>query len=233
MNTLEILAMRKEVKAWRDGWLARIDEDLADGVQHLKRQLHAEVDTLGFLQAIRPKRYVADTLQPLFVEWCKKKEAALLSAAEQDLRFRFDRVIPPSDARTKMDIDVTKESLLDLAGTAMSGVAAAAVIPSIITYSTATVSAGGILGLLGVTTTAVLTRSIMFGLVVLMILVLITFIRFSKIVGNARIRLRNRIDKQIDEKIRYSRTKQSLAMTLSERIELTASQLLEELDHAS
>lgn len=233
MNTLEILTMRKEVKAWRDGWLARIDEDLTDGVQHLKRKLHAEVDTLSVFQAIRPKRYVADTLQPIFVEWCKKKEAILVSAAEQDLRLRFDRVIPRSNARTEMDIDVTKESLLDLAGTAMSGVAAAAVVPSLLTFSTATVSAGGILGLLGVTTTVVVTRNIVIGLVVLAIMVLIAFMRFSKFVGNARARLRKQIDKQIDEKIRYSRERRSLAMTLSERIELTAKQLLEELDHAS
>lgn len=233
MNTLEILAMRRAIKAWRDRWAEHITKDLDASIPDLRAQLFAEVEKIKLVDSIRAKRYVVDKLQPLFVAWCKKKEGEILSAAENDLRDQFNRTVADRSVKSEVEIDVSRESLLDLAGATLSGVAAVASIPAIIGFSTATVSAGGILGLLGVTTTVLVTKNIAIGLVVLAVLLLISFIRFSKIVTNAKVRLREQIEKQISEKVVYSKKEPSIAMLLTGRIEDTAKQLLGELDHVA
>ncbi len=233
MNTLEILAMRRAIKAWRDRWAEHIIKDLDASIPDLRAQLFVEVEKIKLADSIRSQRYIVEKLQSLFVAWCKKKEEEILSAAENDLRNQFKRTVACGGAKSEMEIDVSKASLLDLAGATLSGVAAVASIPAIVGFSTATVSAGGILGLLGVTTTVLVTKNIAIGLVVLAVLLLISFIRFSKIVINTKTRLREQIEKQISEKVVYSKKQPSLAMLLTGRIEDTAKQLLGELDHVA
>ncbi len=233
MNTLEILAMRRAIKTWRDRWTEHIAKDLDASIPGLRAQLFAEVDKIQFGDTIRLQRYVADKLQPLFVAWSKKKEEEILSAAENDLRNQFKRTVAYRSANSEMEINVSKESLLDLAGVALSGTAALAIIPAIVGLSTATVSVGGILGFLGVKTAVVVTKNIFIGLAVLAIVLLITFNLFSKVRSNAKNRLRAQIEQQIREKVLYSKKQPFLVMLLIDRIDETAKQLLGELDHAA
>ena len=233
MNTLEVLAVRKAIKRWRDQWTEHISKDLDASIPELKSLLFSEVDKIEFVDALRAKRYTTEKLQPLFVDWCRKKEEDLLTAAENDLRNQFKRVVEQRSARSEMEINISKESLLDIAGAALSGAATAATIPAMLSFSAATVSAGGIMGLFGATTTVLVTRNILIGLIVLTVLLLFTYRRSSKVTINVKTRLRKQIEQQIQEKVVYSKKRPSLAMVLTEKIESTAKQLLGELEHAA
>lgn len=233
MNTLEILATRKAIKAWREKWTERIAKDLEASIPELRSLLTAEVDKLKTLDALRTKRFAAEKLQPLFTDWCEKKEKALFTAAEKDLQNQFKRTVAYRSTKGEIDVDVSKDSLLNLAGAALSGAATVATIPAIVLLSSATVSAGGLLGLLGFTTTVVVTKNIVIGLIVLIALLVLTQKRFNKGISNTKARLREQIEQQIQERIVYSKKQPSLTMLLTERIEDTAKQLLGELDHAA
>lgn len=232
METLINLAMRRDIKAWRDRWIENIANDLGKSIPDLQAKLDAEVDKITFRNAVFVKRYTAEKLQPLFVTWCTNKGKELLIAAEKDLQSQFDKRISSQNLNSKIEIDNSKNSLLDLASVALSGAAIAATIPTVIAASTTVVSAGGFLGLLGVTTTVFAVKSIVFGVVGLSLMLSFMLFRFFKITGNAKIRLRKQIDNQIKSKLLYSKKHASLSMLLTDRIEDTAKQLLRALDHA-
>lgn len=233
MNTLEALAVRKAIKVWRDRWTEQIAKDLDASIPELRSLLFAEIDDMKRIDTFRTKRLTSEKLQPLFVDWCQKKEHALLTAAENDLQNQFKRTVAYRRANNKINVDVSKAFLLDLAGAALSSVAAAATIPAIVALSTTAVSAGGFLGLLGFTTTVLVTKNIVIGLIVLAILMTVSQWRFSKSISNAKTRLREQIEQQIQERVIYSKKEPSLAILLTDRIEDTARQLLSEIDHAA
>lgn len=233
MNALEILEMRKAIKKWRDHWTGHISKDLDASTAGLKALLFSEVDKVKFVDAIRIKRYIARKLQPLLLEWCRQKEEDLLRAAEDDLRDRLKRAADFSDKKGEMEIRLNRGMLLDLAGTTLAGSASVATIPAIISFSTATVSAGGIAGFFGATTTVPIIANLAIGLIVLALMSLITFWRSSKVMANLHARLRTQIERQINERVVYSKEQPSLAMQLIAKIEDTSKNLLGELDHAA
>ena len=84
---------------------------------------------------------------------------------------------------------------------------------------------------MGVTTTVLVTRNLIAGLVVLGFLFLIALLRFKSIKRNARRRLKARVDKQIIKKIHFSKKERSLGMGMTKMLENTADTLIKELRH--
>ncbi|MNC66795.1 hypothetical protein D3C75_1172330 [compost metagenome] len=121
--------------------------------------------------------------------------------------------------------------MLDLAAATISTGVAAATVPAVIAFSTASVSVGGVLGFLGVSTTVIVTRNLLAGLLVLAALFLFTLLRFKSIKINARKRLKAKVDKQIIKKIHFSKKEKSLAMGMTKMLETTADSLVKELRH--
>lgn len=223
--------MRRAIRTWRERWSDKIARDLEASTPELRRVLIAEVDALKPFDALRTKRFAAKTLQPLFADWCKKKEEELFAAAESDLQNQFKRTLAYRSTKGEIDIDLKKDVLLNLAGAALSGAATVATIPAIVVFSTA--SAGSILGLLGVGATVLVTKNIVIGLVALIALAVLTQKRFAKGMSKTKARLREEIEQQIQERIVYSKKQPSLTVLLIERIEETAKKLLGELDNAA
>ena len=87
------------------------------------------------------------------------------------------------------------------------------------------------LGFLGVSTTVIVTRNLLAGLLVLAALFLFTLLRFKSIKINARKRLKAKVDKQIIKKIHFSKKDKSLAMGMIKMLETTADSLVKELRH--
>lgn len=233
MNTLEILAMRKAIKKWRDGWTEKIEKDLEASVPELRALLFSQIDALKPIDGLRIKRYAAKKLQPLFVDWCRRKEMTLFAAAEEDLQNKFDRNATYSVTESGIDVDVSKDVLLNLASVTLSGAATVATIPAIVIFSSITVPAAGILGLLGFSATVVVTKNIVIGLIVLVAFTVLTYRRAGSWISTAKARLREQIEQQIQERIVYSTKQPSLAMVLTEKIDETAEQLLGELRDAA
>ncbi len=232
MNRLEVMEARKLILSWQDRWTQKIQQRLEVESRQLQSELHAKIDKISFWQALFSGRYLRNTIQPLFTEWCQTKAKELKTAAEMDLQSVVARAIPEEDFCPVLDGHSGKRTLLDIATAAISTGVTAATIPALVGFSTATVSVGGVLGFLGVTTTVVVTRNVIAGVVVLAILLLVTLLRFKSIKANARRRLKAKVDKQILKKIHYSKKEKSLAMSMTSMLETTASTLVKELRHA-
>lgn len=232
MDRLEKIEARRLILSWKDRWTQTTQQRLEVESRQLQSELHAIIDQMSFWDALFSGRYLRNTIQPLFTEWCQNKAKELRTAAEQDLQSVVARAIPEEDFALSLDAHSRKGTLLDVATAAISTGVAAATIPAVVAFSTATVSVGGLLGFLGVTTTVFVTRNLLAGLVVLGILFLVALLRFKSIKRNASRRLKAKVDKQIIKKIHFSKKEQSLAMGMTKMLESTADSLIRELRHA-
>lgn len=232
MDRLEKIEARRLILSWKDRWTQTTQQRLEVESRQLQSELHAIIDQMSFWDALFSGRYLRNTIQPLFTEWCQNKAKELRAAAEQDLQSVVARAIPEEDFALSLDAHSRKGTLLDVATAAISTGVAAATIPAVVAFSTATVSVGGLLGFLGVTTTVFVTRNLLAGLVVLGILFLVALLRFKSIKRNASRRLKAKVDKQIIKKIHFSKKEQSLAMGMTKMLESTADSLIRELRHA-
>ena len=231
MDRLEKIEARRLILSWKDRWSQTTQQRLEVESRQLQGELHAKIDQISFWDALFSGRYLRNTIQPLFTEWCQTKATELRMAAEQDLKSVVARAIPEEDFTPSLDGHSNKGTLLDVGTAAISTGLAAATIPAVVAFSTATVSVGGLLGFLGVTTTVLVTRNLIAGLVVLVFLFLIALLRFKSIKRNARKRLKARVDKQIIKKIHFSKKERSLAMGMTKMLENTADTLIKELRH--
>ena len=231
MDRLEKIEARRLILSWKDRWTQTTQQRLEVESRQLQSALHAIIDQMSFWDALFSGRYLRNTIQPLFTEWCQNKAKELRAAAEQDLQSVVARAIPEEDFALSLDAHSRKGTLLDVATAAISTGVAAATIPAVVAFSTATVSVGGLLGFLGVTTTVFVTRNLLAGLVVLGILFLVALLRFKSIKRNASRRLKAKVDKQIIKKIHFSKKEQSLAMGMTKMLESTADSLIRELRH--
>ena len=231
MNRLEKIEARRLILNWKDSWTLKFQQHLEVESRQLKAELHAKIDKIGFGNALFPVRYLRNTIEPLFTDWCQAKATELRAAAEHDLQSIVASAIPEEDFSPTLDRHSSKESLLDLAAATISTGVAAATVPAVIAFSTASVSVGGVLGFLGVSTTVIVTRNLLAGLLVLAALFLFTLLRFKSIKINARKRLKAKVDKQIIKKIHFSKKEKSLAMGMTKMLETTADSLVKELRH--
>ncbi len=231
MDRLEKIEARRLILSWKDRWTQTTQQRLEVESRQLQSELHAKIDQMSFWDALFSGRYLRNTIQPLFTEWCQTKTKELRAAAEQDLHSVVARAIPEEDLAPSLDAHSSKGTLLDVATAAISTGVAAATIPAVVAFSTASVSVGGLLGFLGVTTTVFVTRNLLAGLVVLGILFLVALLRFKSIKRNASRRLKAKVDKQIIKKIHFSKKEQSLAMGMTKMLESTADSLIRELRH--
>lgn len=231
MDRLEKIEARRLILSWKDRWTQTTQQRLEVESRQLQGELHAKIDQISFWDALFSGRYLRNTIQPLFTEWCQTKAKELRAAAEQDLQSVVARAIPEEDFTPSLDGHSSKGTLLDVATAAISTGVAAATIPAVVAFSTASVSVGGLLGFLGVTTTVFVTRNLLAGLVVLGILFLVALLRFKSIKRNASRRLKAKVDKQIIKKIHFSKKEQSLAMGMTKMLESTADSLIRELRH--
>lgn len=232
MNRLEKIEARRLILSWKDRWTQTIQQRLEVESRQLQAELHSKIDQISFWQALFSGRYLRNTIEPFFTGWCQTKVFELKTAAEQDLQSVVARAIPEEDFSPMLDRHNSKEALLDVATATIATGVAAATIPAVIAFSTASVSVGGVLGFLGVTTTVVVTRNVLAGLLVLVALFLLALVRFKSIKRNARNRLKARVDKQIVKKIHFSKKEQSLAMGMTNMLESTANSLIKELRDA-
>lgn len=231
MNRLEKIEARRLILGWKDRWTQTIQQRLEVESRQLQAKLHAKIDQIGFWDALFSGKYLRNTIEPLFTGWCQAKATELKAAAEQDLQSVVARAIPEEDFSPALDRHSSKEALLDVATATISAGVAAATIPAVIAFSTASVSVGGVLGFLGVTTTVIVTRNLLAGLLVLAAFFLVALLRFKSIKSNARKRLKAKVDKQIIKKIHFSTKEQSLAMGMTKMLETTADSLVKELRH--
>ncbi|MNF79591.1 hypothetical protein D3C84_618050 [compost metagenome] len=232
MNKLEAMTIRKAILGWRERWTKNVGERLQADSLDLLRVLDDEIEAMSFRNAIFSKRYIRNKLQPIFVSWSKSMASELISDAEADLLKICQQSVPRHSAYTSLDAHDSVDDLKDMAGATLSSAMALAAIPAVVTFSTATVSVGGILGFLGVTASVILFKQLALGFFALAFLWSLATFRVQKIKTNCQARLKHQMQQQIKYKILYCKKNKSLNLTLNELIEETANKLIGELKNA-
>lgn len=232
MNKLEAMILRKAILSWRERWTKNIGERLQADSLNLLRTLEAEISAMSFRNAIFSKQFTRNQLQPIFTKWSESRASELISDAEADLLKICEQSVPRHSAPNTLDDHDSLGGLKDIAGATLGSAMAFAAIPAVVTFSTTTVSVGGILGLLGVTASAVVLKQLALGVIALGILWYLASMRIQKIKSNSQARLKLQMQQQIKGKILYSKKKKSLNLTLNELIEEAARKLIGELKNA-
>lgn len=232
MNKLEAMTLRKAILSWRERWTKSIGERLQADSLDLLSALEAEINSMSFRNAIFPKRFTRNQLQPIFTRWSEGWASELISDAEADLLKICEQSVPRHSAPNTLDDHESLSGLKDIAGATLGSAMAFAAIPAVVTFSTATVPVGGILGLLGVTASVVVFKQLALGVFALGILWYFARMRIQTIKTNSQARLKLQMQQQIKDKILYSKKNKSLNLTLNELIDETASKLIVELKNA-
>ncbi len=232
MNKLEAMTLRKQILSWRERWTKQIDERLQADSLSLQSALEVEINAMSLRNAIFPKRFTRNRLEPIFSLWSKDRASHLINDAEADLLNICEQSVPRHSASETLEDRDTRNSLKDMAAAALSGAAVVGAIPALVSFSFASVSVGGFLGFLGVTATVVVFKKLVIAVIGLVILALIAAMRIRKIKTNRQARLKLQMQTQIKEKIFYSKKHKSLNLTLNELIEDTANKLIGELKYA-
>lgn len=232
MNKLEAMTIRKAILSWRERWTKNFGERLQTDSLDLLRVLDDEIEAMNFRNALFSKRFIRNKLQPIFLSWSKSKASELISDAEADLLKICQQSVPRHSTSTSLDAHDSVDDLKDIAGATLSSAMALAAIPTVVTFSTATISVGGILGFLGVTASVFLFKQLALGIFALVLLWSLATFRIRKIKTNRQARLKHQMQQQIKYKILYSKKNKSLNLTLNELIEETANKLIGELRNA-
>lgn len=232
MNKLEAMILRKAILSWRERWTKNIGERLQLDSLNLLKALEAEISAMSFRNAIFSKSFTRNQLQPIFTSWSEGRASELISDAEADLLKICEQSVPRHSARNTLDDHDSLDGLKDIAGATLGSAMAFAAIPAVVTFSTATVPIGGILGLLGVTASVVVFKQLALGVFALGILWYLASVRIQKIKTKSQARLKLQMQKQIKDKILYSKKNKSLNLTLNELIDETASKLIAEFKNA-
>ena len=232
MNKLEAMTARKAILAWRERWTRTINEQLHADSKQLQETLNATIDAMGFWNAVFSKSYTRKRLQPLFTQWSEAKALELTKSAETDLVGICERSVPSQSIHSALESQASKGLLVDMATATITTALAAAAIPAAVSFSTTTVSVGGVLGFLGVTATVVVLKQLILALLLVLIIWFIASNRIGKVKINAKARLKAQMQDQVQRKVLYSKKSTSLAMSLIGVIETTANKLLGELSNA-
>ncbi len=229
MNKMESMMARKAILDWRGRWTKNICESLQQDSSELKKMLDAKIDAMSFKEAILSKLFVRKTLQPIFVSWSENKAQELISAAQTDLLTTCEQSLHFKGASCALDENSSLEDIKDIAGASLSSAMAVAAIPTVVTFSTATVSAGGFLGLIGMTTSVIVMPYLILGICSLLLLFHLAGSRIQKIKTNRQVRLKEQMQGQIYKKILYGAKHKSLTLSLTEAVDETANKLIGEL----
>lgn len=232
MNQMEAMTLRKAILGWRERWTKIIGERLQEDSFNLRRVLYSEIDAMSFRNAIFSKGFTRKKLQPIFVRWSEARAHELINDAEADLLKICEQSVSRHSGSSRLETNDSLGALKDIVGATLTSAMAFAAIPTVVTFSTATISVGGILGFLGVTTSVVIFKQLALGVIALVILWYLASMRIRKIKTNCQERLKLQMQQQIKDKILYSKKNKSLNLTLNELIEKTANKLIGELKNA-
>ncbi|MCY1368242.1 hypothetical protein D9M69_552100 [compost metagenome] len=217
---------------WRDKWRQHIDAQLNAEVVEVSQRIDAAITGMAATDLVRSKRFINTHLQPILARWIRVQSETLIRAAERDLLALNQHVLQVHAVETSLESELATRKLLDVAKAVLSTTGALASIPMALSLSTTSVSVGGILGLLGVTTTVVSAPAAIVGAAVVMTTGYVARDQIKKVKSNTQERLRLTLAAQIQENVLFNRKGTALSQILQRAIETSASSLIKELHHA-
>jgi hypothetical protein len=229
MNKEDGIFLRRQLLDWRDKHIENIHHHLNREISLLFDELDNEIDKMGLTDIYSSEDYTKKHLEPIYLRWIENEVSRLLSTAQSELnpinRHALEYQKYDNSLKHKEGIN----SIQNTATALLSTGAGIAIIPTVVSMSTATVSAGGFLGLLGVTTAVVSLPVALAGVAVVGGLLAFGGNKVANIKSNAINQYKKTVRKFIQELIIYNKAKNSICQRLQAQIAEVTRALLSEI----
>lgn len=149
MNQLKTVALRRQVLDWRDKWMFVIPVKLDRELPMLISLIDVKIEQMSFREAFATQKFAAKHLQPTYESWIHRKSNELIDQAQADLKSINEEILEHSVAIHQIAQDTSGDNYVAAGIAGGSASAALLGVPAIAAISTT--SAGGILGLVGLT----------------------------------------------------------------------------------
>jgi len=146
--------IRREILEWRDKHHIAIDLHLCRELPVIMRQIEVEFNKMNVFQStIGIRKASRELIQPKFEEWLDSESIKLLDDAQKELRSIHDVLVQQSNTGSNIDAEPGFGHISDAVSGLALGLGGFALIAPI--SSASVVSAGGLMGVLGVTTVSI------------------------------------------------------------------------------
>lgn len=149
MDKFEAIAIRRQVLDWRDKWLYEIPVKLERELPMLLSVLDVKIEQMSFIETFSTEKFAEKHLQPTYESWIQRKSQEIIDQAQADLKSINQEILEYNAYIHQITQDSSGDSYTEIGLAGGSAGAAILGIPAVAVFSTT--SAGGVLGLLGVT----------------------------------------------------------------------------------
>lgn len=150
MISIEAITVRRQILDWRDKWIEQIPVMLERELPTLLTQLNARIDKISWRETFSTGDYAQKHFHSVYESWIANHSNRIMARAQSDLEVINDQILEYNASVAHQVKHSDSSNNFTEAGIA-TGTASAAIlgIPAVAAFSTT--SAGGMLGLLGVT----------------------------------------------------------------------------------
>lgn len=220
MNQENNILIRRQLLDWRDKHVENIDRHLKKEMVFLLNELDREIAKIKLPAIFKNNAYTKKHLQPIYSRWLDHEASVLINAAQSELNEIYQHSIDFQQSTDRIKHNKDTGSVIDAVSAVVSTGTAIAAVPAI----TSTVSVGGILGLLGVTTTVVSWPM----LIVAGGLLAFGGNKVTNLKSDAIYRYKKQIHHFIKERVISNKANDSVCQRLQAHIEQVASTLINE-----
>ena len=229
MNKIDNIHLRRQLLDWRDKHIEEVHHHLSREIFLLFNELDQKIRTMTITDTFKSDIYTKKHIQPIYARWIESELSLLNNAAQTDLNKIHQHILDYQQSEHNLKHQNDKGSIVDAKVVAFSVGTAAAVIPTLISLSTTTVSAGGFLGLLGVTTTVISWPVTLVSITAVSGLIIVSGNKAINIKSKAVMRYKNKIQTSIQDRVIYNKANDSICQCFQAKIEEITNLLLSEL----
>ncbi len=230
MNSEDKVRLRRQLLDWRDKHIDNIQHHLDREVILLYADIDKAFKKMNIVDIFDSRAFFKKEIEPKYLQWLKNETTVLLNLAQEELNHIIQHGILSEAQGYKTNLQSSSKSdsdtAIDAATATFSTGLAVAAIPSLITFSTTSVSAGGILGMLGATTTVISWPVAIVGGAVLLGLSHFGIGKFGSLKSDAIKRLRKETKKQIHNRVIQNEMGDSVCQHLQTKIFETTEQMI-------
>ncbi len=229
MNKADNIHLRRQLLDWRDKHVENVYHHLNREIGLLLNELDQKIEKMTLADIFKSDLYTKKHLQPIYTQWIENEVFLLNDVAQDDLNQIYQHTLKYQESENNLKHQKDTGSVKEAGVAAFSAGAAIIAIPTIVSLSTATVSAGGFLGLVGVTTTVISWPIALAGITVVGGLFAFGGNKAANLKSNAIKQYKKKVRASIQERIIYNKNKDSVCQRVQAKIEEVTNTLLSEL----
>lgn len=230
MNKVDNIHLRRQLLDWRDKHVENVHHHLNIKINLLFNELDQKIKKMTMADVLKSDVYTKKHIQPIYTQWIENEVLLLNDTAQTDLNEIYQHILEYQKSENNLKHQNNKDSFVEATAAAFSAGTAIAAIPTLVSLSTTTVSAGGFLGLLGATTTVISWPVALVGITIVGGLFAFGGSKAANLKSNAIKRYKMKVIVSIQERVIYNKTKDSVSQCLQAKIEEVANTLLAELN---